>query len=170
MEIKDRVAFGASWLDERYPDWYKTIDLGTLNLARCHLCVLGQVFTGCIPAEEQGQLIAQVAEKIYGSWEEQVIGYSESYRRGILGGYNVLSDYYELPAEGAHHGFLAYADIEGYPGDPDQEYVLLLNEWTRVILQRRLDDHPEVGRSIDYFLADLSQGVEIKRTKVEVAA
>lgn len=44
MTSAERVAAGAAWLDDHDPDWYDRIDLDTLALADCGLCVLGQAF------------------------------------------------------------------------------------------------------------------------------
>jgi len=42
--IAERVAAGAAFLDEHDPDWWKRIDLASLNLrSTCH-CVLGQLY------------------------------------------------------------------------------------------------------------------------------
>lgn len=39
----EAVANGAQLLDEKLPGWWRTIDLETLNLSRCDLCVCGQL-------------------------------------------------------------------------------------------------------------------------------
>ncbi len=36
----------AAWLDVRYPGWHEKIDLDTLDLNDCELCVGGQMFPG----------------------------------------------------------------------------------------------------------------------------
>lgn len=38
------VARGAALLDEKFPDWYKRIDLDALAMDNCCRCVLGQLF------------------------------------------------------------------------------------------------------------------------------
>jgi hypothetical protein len=38
-----RVKRGARWLDEHWPDWWREVDLSTLNLASSCDCVLGQL-------------------------------------------------------------------------------------------------------------------------------
>jgi len=42
--FEDRVEKGAKLLDEYDPDWFKKIDLDTLQLYNCVFCVLGQLF------------------------------------------------------------------------------------------------------------------------------
>lgn len=138
-----RVARGAAWLDEKYPGWYSKIDLSVLDISDCYQCVLGQVYTGCIPTEERGQLIAQVAS-IYAlnhggpadTWTLQISGW---------GGYSILNEAYELINSGRPYGFHAQLSRFGTLEEIDDDYQALLDEWTRVIIQRRLDDHPDVA-------------------------
>lgn len=44
--ITDRVAAGATWLDEHRPGWVDRIDLDTLELSDTCNCVLGQEYGG----------------------------------------------------------------------------------------------------------------------------
>lgn len=44
MNVQERVARGATLLDEHEPGWELKIDLGTLALESCYQCVLGQLF------------------------------------------------------------------------------------------------------------------------------
>jgi hypothetical protein len=37
---------GATLLDEKKPDWWRTLDLDVLDLKDCSLCVVGQTFGG----------------------------------------------------------------------------------------------------------------------------
>lgn len=140
-DIADRVARGAAWLDEKYPTWFEGIDLGTLDLGNCTRCVLGQVYTGVIPASEQGQVLAQAIALVTSGyddadeWEQE---YREEVASGQFGGFQILTDFHELPDEGMWHGFVAPAD-----GSEDEEtitaqYRELLDEWTRVIISRRM--------------------------------
>lgn len=47
MEISEEarlaVKRGAYWLDENYPGWENRLELDTLFMNDCHLCVIGQV-------------------------------------------------------------------------------------------------------------------------------
>lgn len=148
LTVQDRVAQGAAWLDVRYPGWFTGIDLSILDLGDCHQCILGQVYTGCIPAEERGQILAQVVRMhAVGSG-----GSEEDWRTQILewGGFSVLDDFHDLPDAGGQHGFNAKAirwDVPGredsYFTELDTDYMALLDEWTRVIIQRRLDAHAQ---------------------------
>src|SRR5687768_5401814 len=93
MTIEDRVRRGADWHDMTYPGWWKSIDLGILNIANCHRCVLGQVYTGCIPEAEQGQILAQV---IAAMPKYRVTTFVENMTEGDEGGYQVLLEHHEL--------------------------------------------------------------------------
>lgn len=136
--IATRVARGADWLDQCYPNWWQAIEISTLDVASCHHCVLGQVFTGCIPVGEGDQILAQVLESMV-EFERRAA--QESIDEGGWGGYNTLVE---------HHGMvpftsaLGFATGMGWTG-PDGEYVtavaelaMLTDEWTRVIISRRL--------------------------------
>lgn len=141
-DVKARVARGADWLDEKYPGWFKVIDLAILDISDCHQCVLGQVYTGCIPAGERGQIVAQVVKHLVessgadeGCWENQVFGW---------GGYSVLNDFHALLDGGRPYGFLAQCSLDDDLDEIEGDYQALLDEWTRVIIERRLAEHPEV--------------------------
>ena len=41
--IAERVAAGAAFLDEQDPDWWRNLDLQSLDLGSCTRCVLGQL-------------------------------------------------------------------------------------------------------------------------------
>lgn len=41
---RQKVLKGASFLDERYPDWFKKIDLSRLEMNQCLDCILGQLY------------------------------------------------------------------------------------------------------------------------------
>lgn len=140
-DVVDRVARGAAWLDEKYPAWFEGIDLSTLDLGNCTRCVLGQVYTGVIPAAEQGQVLAQAIAQVTAgctdteAWEHE---YREEVGLGSMGGYQILTDFHELPEEGMWHGFVAPADSSGDEGEEKAQYAELLEEWTRVIISRRM--------------------------------
>lgn len=162
--IADRVALGAAWLDIHYPNWVDAIDLATLDISNCTSCVLGQVYTGCIPADEQDQLIAQVVRMNWFPEHDEGLAevkaeYAESVREGVHGGYNILFQVHDLLGAGAFQGFAT-----GDPGPCGEgedwrlylvrikaearvEYAALLEEWTRVIIGRRLDAHPDAMAS-----------------------
>lgn len=48
-----RVARGARWLDENFPDWDARINIHTLDLADGEKCICGQVFTPEAQAEAE---------------------------------------------------------------------------------------------------------------------
>lgn len=141
ISVAERVAHGAAWLDERYPGWVDAIDLGKLNVASCHACVLGQVYTGHIPTHEQDQILAQVLEHM----AERVSGFeartfADSIRTSVSGGFNVLYEKYQLKDLSAALGFsLDWEDL-GYRSTTEQ-FAALTDEWTRVIISRRLAAH-----------------------------
>lgn len=41
--LEERVDRGARFLDEKEPGWWDKIDLETLNMKNCYLCILGQL-------------------------------------------------------------------------------------------------------------------------------
>ena len=41
--IRERVGFGAAWLDDRLPDWAQRINIDTLNMEDRNLCLIGQL-------------------------------------------------------------------------------------------------------------------------------
>lgn len=141
-DIKERVARGAAWLDEKYPGWFLKIDLGTLDLSRCTQCVLGQVYTGVIPAAEQGQVLAQAIAQVTQGWpdaDEWADDYRLQVASGEFGGYQILTDFHELPEDGEWHGFVAVSDRQAETNEEtDAEYAELLELWTQVILSKRL--------------------------------
>jgi hypothetical protein len=136
--ISERVAWGAAWLDDKYPGWVDRIDLAALEMSDCNACILGQVYTGLVPEAERNQLLAQAISDVtsgYPDSEQWAAEYLQEVREGKMGGYQVLTDVHQLIADGTVHGFAAVSD--GEDGE-DTEYQLLLDEWTRVILSRRL--------------------------------
>jgi hypothetical protein len=43
-ELAERVERGAALLDERRPGWWDEVDVGSLDLRQCDLCILGQLW------------------------------------------------------------------------------------------------------------------------------
>lgn len=165
-DIAARVARGAAWLDEKYPSWYSKIDLSILDLGNCTQCVLGQVYTGVIPVAEQGQVLAQAIALVTSGYEdsdEWAKEYADEVASGQFGGYQILSDFHELPRDGEWHGFVAVADRAGGTDEETLEaerveYQQMLDEWTRVIIERRLAEHPDV-QALTVRLNDLREPV-----------
>lgn len=146
-DLRDRVARGAAWLDEKYPDWFHKIDLSILNMADCTQCVLGQVYTGVIPPSEQGQVLAQAIMAVtsgYPDSDEWAQDYRDEVTQGHFGGYQILTDFHELPQDGEWHGFVALADGRD-DAESARQYGVLLEAWTQVILSRRLAFHQNDG-------------------------
>lgn len=138
--VADRVARGAAWLDENYPNWVDSIDLAVLDLADCYLCMMGQVYTGVIPDTERNQIIAQVASK----WGSET-GKSKGYWIDTVaswGGFSILQDFHKLERGGIALGFQADLDEDGVM---ERDYEALLDEWTRVVIERRIQAHPDVA-------------------------
>jgi hypothetical protein len=143
-KIADRVAAGADWLDEKYPGWFNSIDLGTLEISNCYRCVLGQVYSGHIPEAERNQLIAQVVEMM-NSGGTDVDRYDWETAVPKWGGFSIIADANRLFDGGMKMGFAADWDDLDYQRDQGTQYVQLLDEWTRVILERRLRAHPDLN-------------------------
>lgn len=150
--VKERVERGAAWLDTKYPGWHTKIDLSILDMGNCNMCVLGQVYTGVIPTEERGQILAQVlaslpglyAEDEGGSHKEWIQEYRDMLTVGEFGGFQVITDFHvgELTNQGEDHGFVASSFTELPPVESlaaeAREYAALMDEWTVAIVSRRL--------------------------------
>lgn len=140
QEINEAVAKGATWLDEHYPNWWKAVDLAVLDVSQCDRCVLGQVYTGYIPVHERDQILAQVLEKCY----------VHPIQRDL--GFNVLSHLHDLDwFTSAKLGFSVESHLGACRSDCTEEchgthgYAELTDEWTRVIISRRLAQAELVG-------------------------
>lgn len=139
ISIAERVAAGAAWLDEHYPTWWEKIEISTLNVASCHHCVLGQVYTGCIPADEQDQVLAQAILTL--PWAERRVA-REAINSGDWGGFNTLIEYHGLLYSSAELGFstamFGWFDRNGVVVSMAAEMAMLTDEWTRLVISRRL--------------------------------
>lgn len=140
-----RVARGAAWLDTHYPNWWKTIDLGTLNVASCTRCVLGQVFTGTIPADEQDQILAQVIVQPgtfqYGTSMAEA---RRMVKAGTWSGFVSLVDMHSLTFFTSAMGFAAgemFDPVTGEDVEAREQFELLNAEWTRLIIERRINEN-----------------------------
>lgn len=132
--IDERVALGSAWLDIHYPGWWKSIDLGTLSVSSCHECVLGQVYSGHIPADEQAELVAQVLANMR-RVEARV--FAESLATQQSGGFNVLYELHEMRNTAPEMGFSIH--WERFVSDSvSEEYTLLTDAWTKVVISRRM--------------------------------
>ena len=87
--VKDRVAAGATLLDEKRPDWVDRIDLDSLDMASPWCCILGQVYgsfgTGLghidIANEEGAEcygLAAVDAPSLHTEWTELILDRREA--------------------------------------------------------------------------------------------
>lgn len=149
VELAERVKLGEAWLDQHYPGWYKAIDLGTLELSSCNLCVLGQVWSGYIPPEERNQLVAQIVSKpVYSyladdparqlrmasgadGFEAMIRVHSAGFQMGVLG--------FTLRGEDIDD-----SDYTSLFSPSEKVFATLTDLWTEVIIQRRMADHPDV--------------------------
>lgn len=165
-QFTDQVAKGAAWLDANYPGWVDVIDLDSLDISDCTSCVMAQVNDGLIGPDERGQLIAQAVETMPPNlgrhWKMMAAA-------GELGGFNVLAEGKGMVKSGEVYemGFaLPYLPYQNMPIAYEKAYDELLEAWTCLIIQRRLDAHPDVAGRIDSFLADPSTGVRVQRPMV----
>lgn len=142
--IEARVARGAAWLDEHYPTWWKAIDLSTLAVSSCHLCVLGQVYSGCIGVGEQDQILAQAMANIPA---HEVAVFRDELAQGTSGGYNVLVEAHSLGSFGDLIGSMGFSlsMYEVFGMADTSAFALLTDEWTRVIISRRMHEPTEVS-------------------------
>lgn len=140
-----RVARGARWLDAHYPNWWKTIDLGTLNVASCKRCVLGQVFTGTIPADEQDQILAQVIANPSSFQHGTSMSLAHKMvKDGTWNGFISLVQMHNLSFFTSLMGFAAGQMFDPVTGDEllaSEQFDLLNAEWTRLIIERRINEN-----------------------------
>jgi hypothetical protein len=140
-----RVARGAAWLDKHYPNWWKTIDLGTLNVASCTRCVLGQVFTGTIPADEQDQIMAQVIA-VPGTFQYRtpMAEARRMVKAGTWNGFVSLVEFHSIMFRTSDMGFAAgmmFDPVTGRELESFEQFDLLNAEWTRLIIERRINEN-----------------------------
>lgn len=55
LDIEERVELGAAWLDENRPGWLDRIDLDTLSVEHCDLCILGQIYGDYCDAPDEAK-------------------------------------------------------------------------------------------------------------------
>lgn len=139
QSIVNRVARGSQWLDAHYPGWWTKINLLDLAVSNCQRCILGQVYTRVIPTFEQNQILAQVLAQ-----GAQVVRVG-----GAPSGYNVLYFHHDLDYTAGQLGFAAIGlplyDRNGHDISTAEEFEMLTDEWTRVIIERRIDNHPDLA-------------------------
>ena len=142
---KQRVQAGSAWLDVNYPGWWKTIDLVDLDLSTCRYCVLGQVWTGHIPAEERRQLLAQVirASEQADCWSGVNL---DTVAIKVGNGYTWLRQVHKLtPLDTTRMGFALSGDEAPMGFDRTRAaWDGLGDEWVRVIIGRRLASEPRL--------------------------
>lgn len=68
-----RVIAGAEFLDRVQPDWVDLIDTSTLDIARNHLCVLGQLGKHLRPESVDRYWMYMIAVEAYGISGEQIL-------------------------------------------------------------------------------------------------
>jgi hypothetical protein len=124
MSAREAVARGVALLDEHMPGWELKIDVGTLDMGDCDVCVLGQL------VGEYTEGLHQLG--IYDRWfapEEGVVTalYSEE------------AGYFEeaVPA-------CTWYGFEGAWSHLERNYAALEQEWARVI-KKRLDRGVDLG-------------------------
>jgi len=81
--VEERVAAGAALLDERKPDWFKSIDCAALEISSCNRCICGQLYgdystgTGALGvaarASEYGFVVnGGTADEFNEAWREAI--------------------------------------------------------------------------------------------------
>ena len=121
-----RVLNGASWLDENYPGWWKTIDLVKLDIVSGNLCILAQVFAS-LPVDRQTEIRAVVAR------QDDLVPFASTVN-GRINGYTVLVFFHNLPQAGLPYGFW-----QGFALAPNSIRAEDLNDvWIKTILSYRL--------------------------------
>lgn len=161
LTIEQRVAKGAAWLDEKYPGWWAKVDIATLAVSSCRKCVLAQVYDRVIPEQERGQVLAQVLNKMRPVERRTFAEALEADTPHAAGGFNVLTEYHDGLNIASHvYGFALGPGNRNLPLTAAQEFAALTDEWTRVIISRRLDAHPDV-RAMTVNLRDLRVKVPV---------
>jgi hypothetical protein len=87
--VKDRVQNGIALLDRETSGWEGRIDLETLDLQDCGLCVLGQVFGGF--AEGALRLFRGHEDMGYAGWEHGFDGVTVGDLKEVPGMYADLT-------------------------------------------------------------------------------
>lgn len=70
----EAVANGAQALDDRYPGWWRHINLSTLNVASCNQCVCGQLDTH-YNGEKEYPHWSRFAAELTGSYDYEDYGF-----------------------------------------------------------------------------------------------
>ena len=72
-DMKLAARKGAVWLDQNYPEWVNTVDLGELNMLSCYRCVIGQVVGDYYDLVRRGHESDLESESAYMSeeWAEE---------------------------------------------------------------------------------------------------
>lgn len=114
-----RVKRGARWLDKRLPGWFNgrsehLIDLDTLDLAQCQVCVLGQLEEPLLTALDLAP----------GEGEE-------GYTRVVNALYPPAKDVISVTPDGAR-----FTVLHGFEVD-SEAYHTLTRLWTQEIRRRR---------------------------------
>lgn len=137
--VATRVAKGARWLDENYPTWWQVIDVSRLSVASCTRCVLGQVFARAIPTDEQDQILAQAIRSERGGRITMEHARQEV-ADGIWNGFISIVNLHQLGFFTMAMGFAAgnLFDAWGREVEATRQFELLTDEWTRVIIERRI--------------------------------
>lgn len=137
--IAERVALGSAFLDRHFTGWWERIDLNILDIDSCEGCVLGQLWCTS-PQEEAGQIMAQAVahfiELPFYDLETATEAATRNTPYGIIStAFDELrySRTYALGFNYATYSIFARTEVEA-----------LTDEWTRLIIQRRLDAHPDV--------------------------
>lgn len=141
LTIAERVALGAAFLDKHFTGWWERIDLGTLNIDDCDSCVLGQLWCTA-PQEEAGQIVAQSVGRLMlvsGGALDRMTATEVATNNNPYA--TIVQAYEELRGTGSHKlGFNFGANFITHDDEPEA----LADEWTRLIIQRRLDASPYV--------------------------
>lgn len=90
LTIEQRVAAGVAWLDENRSGWIDLVNLDTLDLSSCTLCVLGQLFG----EYEDAPLAAKYTPDLASTGPARSRGFEVAYRTA-----SAYREYADLTAE-----------------------------------------------------------------------
>jgi len=115
-ELTKRVAVGAAWLDENYPEWYTHIDVGKLEMSATRACIMGQI----------GR---EIAGESYSFWDFIEDDYNPPECPMFT---PMLAALVMTKEESLQRGFLLEGDLDNYSG----RYKILDDLWTEAVKDR----------------------------------
>ena len=83
MDIDDRVAIGARFLDDTVPNWRALVSLDRLDMSNMHACVLGQLYGWPLGVKALDEWWETQDVPTYGEPQWEVAGFEKCERRHL---------------------------------------------------------------------------------------